>query len=158
MLNGAACGLLRLYRGLAVSLAMDAFPRLILLALRAVPLLVSLLAAYETLVVVVPTFPLCFHTSSFGILAWVVLVSSTSPRLGPRSSHRPSVTPFCCLPTLSTIGLNYSLVPLLLGDNDENASGSCITRSKRIIFSTLRRRSNWLISRRCCLNQRLAVV
>ena len=68
MLSGTICGLLLLYGGLAVALAMDAFPRLTLLALGAVPLLVSLLATYETLVVV-PTIPLCFHTSSLDILA-----------------------------------------------------------------------------------------
>ena len=69
MLSETVCGLLLLYGGLAVALAMDAFLRLTLLALGAVPLLVSLLATYETLVVVVPTVPLCFHTSSLGILA-----------------------------------------------------------------------------------------
>ena len=69
MLSGTACGLLLLYSGLAAALAMDAFPRLTLLALGAVPLLVSLLATYETLVVVLPTILLCFHTSSLGILA-----------------------------------------------------------------------------------------
>ena len=50
-------------------MVMDAFPRLTLLALGAVPLLVSLLATYETLVVAVSTTPLCFHTSGLGILA-----------------------------------------------------------------------------------------
>ena len=69
MLSGTACGLLLLSRGQAVAPAMDAFPRLTLLALGAVPLLVSLLTTYETLVVVVRTILLCFHTSSFGILA-----------------------------------------------------------------------------------------
>ena len=69
MLSGTAWGLLLLYRGLAVALAMDALPRLALLASRAVPMLVSLLATYETLVVDVPTTPLCFHTSGLGILA-----------------------------------------------------------------------------------------
>ena len=68
MLNGTVCGLLLLYRGLAVALAMDAFPRLALLALGAIPLLAYLLATYETLVVV-PTTPLCFSTSGLGILA-----------------------------------------------------------------------------------------
>ena len=68
MLSGTAWGLLLLYRDLAVGLVMDAFPRLAL-ALGAVPLLVSLLATYETLVVVVPTTTLCFHTSFLGILA-----------------------------------------------------------------------------------------
>ena len=49
MLNGTACGLLLLLLllllgVLAVALAMNAFPRLALLALGAVPLLVTLLA------------------------------------------------------------------------------------------------------------------
>ena len=39
---------------LAVALAMNAFPRLALLALGAVPLLVTLLATSKTLVVLVP--------------------------------------------------------------------------------------------------------
>ena len=69
MLSGTVCGLLLLHGGLAVALGMDTFPRFTLLALRAVPLLVFLLAIHETLVVVVPTIPLCFHTSSLGTLA-----------------------------------------------------------------------------------------
>ena len=71
MLSGTACGLLLLlYRAPAVALFMDdAFPRLTLLALGTVSLLVSLLATYETLDVVVPTIPLCFHISSLGFLA-----------------------------------------------------------------------------------------
>ena len=64
MLSGTAWGLLLLYRGLP----MDAFPRLALLALGAVSRLVSLLATYETLAVVVPTTPLCFYTNDLGIL------------------------------------------------------------------------------------------
>ena len=68
MLSGAACGLLLLSGGLAVALVMDAFRRLTLLTSGAVPLLVSLLATCETLVAVVPTITLCFHTSSLGIL------------------------------------------------------------------------------------------
>ena len=48
---------------------MDALPRLPLLALGEIPLLVSLFDTYETLVVVVPTVPLCFHTSGLGTLA-----------------------------------------------------------------------------------------
>ena len=67
MLSGTAWELL--YRGLTVAMVMDAFPRLTLLALGAVPLLVSLLATYETLVVVAPTTSLCFNTSGLGILA-----------------------------------------------------------------------------------------
>ena len=96
---------------------MDAFSCLTLLALGAIPLLVSLLATCKAIVVVVPAIPLCFHTGSLGILARVVLACSTSLRLGPRNSHRPTVTPFCFLPTFSIIGLNYSLAPLLLGNN-----------------------------------------
>ena len=50
-------------------LAVDAFPHLTLLALGAIPLLVTLLATHKTLLVVVPTVPLPFHTSSLRILA-----------------------------------------------------------------------------------------
>ena len=55
MLSGTPCGLLLLYRGLTVALAMGAFRRLTLLALKAIPLLVRLLATYKALLVVVPS-------------------------------------------------------------------------------------------------------
>ena len=61
---------------LAVALAMNAFPRLALLALGAVPLLVTLLTTNKKLVVLVPTVPLCFHPSGLGTLASVGFVSS----------------------------------------------------------------------------------
>ena len=48
---------------------MDAFDLLTLLALRAVPLLVNLLATHKTLHVVVPTVPLRSHTSGLVTLA-----------------------------------------------------------------------------------------
>ena len=51
-----------------MDMVMRASPRLTLLALGAVPLLMSLLATYEILVVVVPTIPLCFQTGSPGVL------------------------------------------------------------------------------------------
>ena len=110
VLSGTVCGVLLLCRGLAVALAMDALPRLNLVTLEAVPLLVSLHATSQTFVVVVPTIPLCLHTSSLGILARVVQISNPV-RLGPRSRHRPSVTPFCCSSTFSIFGLDYSFVP-----------------------------------------------
>ena len=66
MLSGTACRLLLLYRGLAVAVAMDSFPRFTLLALGAVSLLVALLATHKALLVAVPTVPLRFNTSSFG--------------------------------------------------------------------------------------------
>ena len=80
MLSGTACGLLLLLLLLlgvvAVALVMNAFPRPALLALGAVPLLSTLLATNKTLVVLVPTVPLCFHPSGLGILASVGFVSS----------------------------------------------------------------------------------
>ena len=127
MLSGTACGmlllLLLLLGGLAVALAMNAFPRLALLHLGAVPLLVTLLATNKTLVVVVPAVPLCFHPSGLGTLACVVFVSSIALRLGLRSSHRSSVTPLCRLPVCSIVGLNYSLVPSLLVYDFEQCVG-----------------------------------
>ena len=137
---------------------MDAFPRLTLLILGAVPLLTSLLATYETLVVVVPTIPLRFHTGSLGILAGVVLVSSFSMRRGPRSSHRPSVTPFCCLPTFSVIGLTCSLVPLLLGNFVEQRVRVMRYEIETNIFFHLAAELEWLDSHRYCLNQHLAML
>ena len=80
MLSGTACGLLLLLLVvvgvLAVALAMNAFPRLALLALGAVPSLVTLLATNKTLVVLVPTVLLCFHPSGLGTRASVGFVSS----------------------------------------------------------------------------------
>ena len=79
MLSETARGslLLRLLLGvLDVGLAMNAFPRLALLALGAVPLLVTFLATNKTLVVVVPTVLLCFHPSGLDTLASVRSVSS----------------------------------------------------------------------------------
>ena len=82
MLSETACGLLLLLLLLlllgvpAMALAMNAFPRLALLPLGAVPLLVILLATNKTLVILVPTVPLCFHSSGLGTLASVVFVSS----------------------------------------------------------------------------------
>ena len=88
------------------------------LALGAVPLLAYLHATCETLTVV-PTILLFFHSSSLDIPASIVLVSSSSLRLRPRSSHPPSDTPFCCLLMFSIIGLNYSLALLLIGNGVE---------------------------------------
>ena len=68
MLSGTACGLLLLHGGLAVALAMDIFPRLSMLALGVGTLIVALLATRKTLVVVLLTVPLCFHTRSLGTL------------------------------------------------------------------------------------------
>ena len=68
MLSGTVCGLLPLSGGLAVALVMDASHRLTLLALGAVPHLVSVLVTYQILVVVVSAIPLCSHISSLGTL------------------------------------------------------------------------------------------
>ena len=89
MVSGTACGLLLLMLligGLSVALAMNAFPRLVLLALGLVPLLVTLLAPNETLVVLVPMVPLYFHPSGLGTLACVVFVSRIALQLGFRSA------------------------------------------------------------------------
>ena len=112
MRSGAACGLLLLLLllgGLAVALAVDAFPRHALMALGAVPLLVTLIATNQTLVVIVPTVPLRFHLSGLGTLPCVVLVSSIALQLGLRSSNRSIVMPLCRLPACGIIGLNHSL-------------------------------------------------
>lgn len=68
MLSGTVRGLLAL-GGLAMTLALDAFPRLTPLALGAIPLLLTLPATRNTLVIVVPTIPLNFHASGRGTLA-----------------------------------------------------------------------------------------
>ena len=69
MPSGTAFLLPLVYGGLAVALAMDAFDLLVVLALRAVPLLVTLLATHKTIVVLVPTVLLRSHTSGIGTLA-----------------------------------------------------------------------------------------
>ena len=116
MLSGTACGLLLLLPlgGLAVALAMNAFPRLGLLASGAVALLVTLLATKTTIVVLVSTVPFFINRSGLGTLASVVSVSSIALQFGPRSSHRSSVTPRCRLPACGVVGLNHSLVASLL--------------------------------------------
>ena len=70
--------LLLLLGVLAVALALNAFPRLALLALGAVSLLVTLLATNKTLSVLVPTVPLCFHPSGRGTLDSVGFVVSNA--------------------------------------------------------------------------------
>ena len=117
-------GLLLLLLGvLAVALAVNAFLRLALLALGAVPLLVTLLAISKTLVVHVPTVPLCFHPSGLGTLASVVFVSSIALQLGYRRSYRCSVTLRCPLPACSIVGLSHSLLSSLLVYMLNSASG-----------------------------------
>ena len=78
MLSRTSCGLLPLLLpgGMAVALARNAFHRLALLALGAVPLLVTLLSTNETLVIIVPTAPPCINPSDLGSLACVLFVSS----------------------------------------------------------------------------------
>ena len=104
---------------LAVILAMTALPRLALLALEAVPLLVTMVATNKTLADLVPTVPLCVHPSRLGNLASVLFGISITVQLGPRSTHRSRVTPRCRLPACSIIGLNHGLVPSLLVYNVE---------------------------------------
>ena len=115
MLGGTACGLLLLLLllgSVAVTLAMNAFPHHALLAVEAVPLLVTLLATNKTLVVLVPTVPLCFHSSSLDTLASVVFVSNIALQLGLRSSPRSSVTPLCRLPACSIVAVSYTHLTL----------------------------------------------
>ena len=76
-------------------------------------------------------------------------------RLGPRSSHRPSVMPFCCLPTFSIIGLNFSLVPLLLGNIVEKRVRVMRYEVEARLFFHLAAELEWLDSPRYCLNQYL---
>ena len=125
-----------------MALATNDFLRLALLALGAVPLLVTLLARNKTLVVLVPTVPPCFHPSDLSTLASVVFVSSIAVQLRSRSSYRSSVTPGCHFPACSIVGYNHSLVPSLLVYDVERASGSCSTRLNFISLSTLRRNSS----------------
>ena len=149
MLSGIARGLLLLLllESLAVALTMDAFPHLALLALGAVPLLVTLLATNKTLVVIVPTVPLCFHPSGLGTLASVVFVNSSALQLGPRSSHRSSVTPRCRLPACSIVGLNRSLVPSLLIYDVEQCIGVTHYEIEPLLPFHLAVKLEWLFSR-----------
>ena len=72
---------------LAVTMIMNACPRLALLVLVTASLLVTLFATNETLVVIVPTVPLCFRPSGLSTLTLVVFVSSTALQLYLRGSH-----------------------------------------------------------------------
>ena len=88
MLSVTVCGLLLLpLGGLAVALTINAFPCLALVALGAVPSLVTSLATSATRVVIVPTVPLCFHFSRLGTLACVIFIRITALQLGPRRGH-----------------------------------------------------------------------
>ena len=145
MLSGIACGLLLLLLllgVLAVALAMDAFLRLALQALTAVPLLVTLLATNKTLVVFVPTAPLYFHLSGLCTLAFVVFVSIIALHLGFRNRYRSSVTlryPCRRAASLASIpALSRCCWSMMLN----SASGSCTTRLNLILLSTLRRNSS----------------
>ena len=62
--------------GLAVALAMNAFRRLTMLASGAVLLLVTLLATNKILVGLVPTVPLCVHSTGLAAVASVVFVGN----------------------------------------------------------------------------------
>ena len=137
MLSGTDCGLLLLPGALAVALAMNALPRLAILALEVVSLLVTMLATSKTLAVLVPTVPLCFHPSGLGTLASVVFVISITVRLGPRSTHRSRVTPRCRLPVCSIVGLNHCLVPSLLVCNVAQLRYGHALRDGIIFLSTL---------------------
>ena len=127
MLIETAGGLsLLLLGGLAVALTMNAFRCLILLPLGAVPLLHTLLATQQTLVVVVPTGPCCFHISGLGTLACVVLVSSTErPGVKPLSRCRREAS----LASITAWSRRCSAIGLSC------ASGSCTMRSIRIYLT-----------------------
>ena len=133
MLSGIACGwlLLLLRRGLAVDLAMNAFPRLILLALGAVPLLVNLLATNKTLVVIVA--PLCFYPSGLGTLACVVFACSASDLVSRRVAVCRRAASLASITAWSRRCWSMML---------NSASGSCTTRLNFIFLSTLRRNSS----------------
>ena len=133
MLSGTHCGLLLLYRSLAVALTMDAFPRLTPLDLRAVPLLVNLAC----------------HTQNHSWLAYRRFLSAFTPAPLALSRESCSSAPLPCglVPaaatdlgsrhfavcrraaslTSTTAWSGYCLAIMLNG-----ASGSCVTRLNRI--------------------------
>ena len=160
MLSGTACGLLLLLLllgVLAVPLAMKAFLCLTLLALGTVPLLVTLLAANETLVVLVPTISLCVHTGGLGTLASAVFVSSTALQLGSRRSYRSSVTLRCPFPPCSIVGLNHRLVPTLLVYYVEQCLGVMHYEIEPHLTFHLAAKLEWLYSGCFRLSQHLAI-
>ena len=125
MLSETTCGflLLLVLAGVAVALAMNAFLHLGLLPLGADPMLVTLLATKKTLVAVVPAVPLCFHPSGLGPPPCVVFGSSHSVKIGLRSNHRSSVTPFGRFPACSIFGPYHSLVLSSLVNDVEQSFG-----------------------------------
>ena len=143
--------LLLLLGSLAVGLAINTFHRLALLALGTVPLLVTLHAPSETLIVTLRTVPLCFHPSRLDTLGCVVFVSSTALQLCPRSSHRSRVTPLCrslgAASLASVTDWSRRCWSMMLN----SASGSCTTRLNLISLSTLQRTSSGYIPADICL-------
>ena len=129
-----------------MAVAVKAFPRLALLALRAVPLLVILLATNKTLLVLVPTVPLSFHSRSLGTLVRSCLSAALPCSLVPAAatdlaSRRVAI----CRSAASSASVTawshrcWSM-PL------NSASGSCTTRLNLISLPTLRRTLSGSIS------------
>ena len=158
MLSGTAWGLPLLYRGLAVELAMDAFPRLALLVWGQSNCLCLCLAhtkhsllSYRGLRPAFTPVALSFSRESYSSTARVfglvlgAAIDLESRRLSVcrRSASMASITAWsrCCLP----LTLN-------------RPSGSCVARSKRIPLSTFAEEFELLNSRRYCLNHHLALM
>ena len=145
MLSGTDCGLLLLLLllgGLDVALAVNAFPRLAPLALRAVPLLVILLATNRTLVVLVPTVPLCFHSRSLDTVVRSCLSAALPWNLVP------AVATDLASSRVAICRRAASLAPVTAWSRRcwsmmlNSASGSCTTRLNLVSLSTLRRTSS----------------
>ena len=83
----------------------------------------TVLATNKTLVVAGPAVPLCFDPNGPGTLACDIFGSRIALQLGPRSSHRSSVTSRCRLPACSIVSLNHNLVQSLLVYDVEQCVG-----------------------------------
>ena len=160
MLSGTVCGLLLLlYAGLAVALAMDAFPRLTCwfwgqshCLCPCLPHTKHSLLSYRRFRPAFTPAALVFSREScssaalpYGLVpAAAIDLASRRFAVCRRSAPLASITAWsrCCL----AIMLN-------------NASGSCVTRSKRIyLFFHLAAELERLDSRSYCLNQHLVML
>ena len=138
-LSGTVCGMLLLCEGLAVALVNDAFPFLTLLV-------------WGQSYCLCPCFPQTKHSllsyrrlrSAFTLAAVAFSRESCSSAarpcgLVPAAAIDLESLRFAVLPAFSIIGLNYSLVRLLLGNNVEQRVRVMRYEIETHLFLTLRR-------------------
>ena len=142
-----------------MNLVMGTFPRLTLLVLGAVPLLMSLLATYETLVVVITTiFRSAFTPAALVFSRESCSSAALSCGLVPVAAIDLAPRRFAICRRLASCVLNYSLVPLLLSNTVDQRVRLMRYEIKTHILVHLAAELEWLDSRRYCFNQHLAML